>query len=354
MVKTVDHNSIRKKFNDYFMLTNLKPLNPDYNKPPIQRTTSNYLYQENAPAFRSYETFSPFNKTTETITNIMNFDFIKEIHGFCRNSKYTSKSDNFLDFASLLKTDGCFRSHYLDSDEFVSVDYMNRFAKQIFEVPEQYILFTSSDLIFLNKKRPIDELFRIILESEGIENTKNPLPNEFVNFLNKYGITETSYMLLVIFANYGIKFNLYDDAAYSLNPSFDGFADAKANMEKFNKNLFGMDIVNLSGAGSAGLNVSNLGSAAALGTTVTFVRAVKNNEGIMKKAFDFYMRLIDFDTVVNSKNMLAGVKDLYVPDKERNLEQLGGYRLNLGKEADNIGRPIIDLPNLKINRKKFF
>jgi len=231
---------------------------------------------------------------------------------------------------------------------------MNRFSKQIFEIPEQYILFTSSDLIFLNKKKPIDDLFKIILDSEFIENLKNLLPNDFLNFLNKYGISETSYMLFAIFTNYGFKFNLYEEAGYSVNLSFDGFPAEKENLEKFNNNFYGMDIVNSSGAGSAGIHMSNSTGAAAAGKTSTFIRQVKNNEGIMKKAFDFYMRLIDFDTIVNNKNLHAGLESIIVADKYRNLEQFGVNKFNVGKEMDNIGRPIIDLPNLKINRNIFY
>ena len=227
---------------------------------------------------------------------------------------------------------------------------MNRFSKQIYEIPEQYILFTSSDLIFLNKKRPLDELFKIILESEGIENLKNPLQNEFMNFLSKYGISETSYMLLVIFSNYGLKFNLYEEAGYSSDPSFDSFTEAKEKLDKFNKNLYGMDLVNSIDAANYRINVQHSASAAELGKTNTFMRQIKNNEGIMNKAFDFYMRLIDFDTVVSSKDLFAGIENVNASDKDRNLEQLG-IRFNIGKEVDNIGRPIIDLPNLKINRK---
>lgn len=224
---------------------------------------------------------------------------------------------------------------------------MNRFSKQIFEIPEQYILFTSSDLIFINKKRPIDELFKIILESEGIENLKNTLPNEFVNFLNKYGISETSFMLLVIFSNYALKFNLYED---SLNMQNFGFVKAKENSEKLSKDFYGVDFLSSSGFGDR-----NAASAAQLGRTNTFIRQIKNNENFMRKAFDFYMRLIDYETVVASGKSLQleaidGVNFNAVDDKERNLEHLG-FRPNAGREVDYIGRPIIDLPNLKINRK---
>jgi len=247
---------------------------------------------------------------------------------------------------------------------------MNRFSKQIFEIPEQYILFTSSELIFLNKKRPIDELFKIIFDSEEIENLKTPLPNEFLTFLNKYGISETSHMLLVIFTNYGLKFNLYQEDSQNTTrnaaANFDVFCKSNnENLEKFSNDFLyaGMDTVNSNY--SAGIGERSMARPAEHGSLSNFMRQFKNNECIMKKAFDFYMRLIDCETVVGGnsniidKNFIPGIEssDYNAADKDKDLEQLGGVRSNVNigsREVDNIGRPINDLPNLKINRKLYF
>jgi len=287
-------------------------------------------------------------KNVENILNIFNFDYSKEIHGFYRNQGNKGRSENFLDFSNLLKSIGN-ALNLLDSENFISVEFMNRFSKQIFDIPEQYILFTSSELIFINKKRPIDELFKIILDSEGMENSKNPLPNDFIIFLNKFGLSETSYMLLIIFVNYNMKFNYYEDEQSSGNPSIDGLGEAKEFSEKINKNYVDrMDIINRSVD-----NTSIIGPTIASGKTHTFMRQIKNNENFMKKAFDFYLRLIDFDTLVFNKNIQIGFENEVFSESDRILD-MQQVRYNFSKEVDNIGRPIIDLPNLKFNRKKLF
>lgn len=261
--------------------------------------------------YNSYGSSSPSAeafKNSENITNVMSFDYTKEIHGFFRNSGNTGKSDHFMEISNLLKSNAE-RSqdstsvpafvNFLDSDNFISVECMNRFAKQIFEIPEQYIVFTSSELIFLNKTRPLDELFKILLESEDIQNNKIPLTNDFIIFLNKYGISETAYMLLAIFTTYNLKFNFYENnimaSSSGFNPFVKPFPDSKLTSEKFNKNVNSMDIVSssvdvLSSSSFKNININT-------GKALSFLRQIKNNELIMKKAFDYYMRLLDFDTI---------------------------------------------------------
>jgi len=300
----------------------------------------NYFDNENPYYVNNDERTLPGYRNIENIINILNFDFNKEVHGFNKiNNNYKTKTDNFLDLSSLLKNfdKGISKANFLDSDNFISIEYMNRFSKQIFEIPEQYILFTSSELIYVNKKRPIDDLFKILSESEVNENSKNTLNNEFISFLNKYGISETAYMLLIIFVNYNMKFNHYEENSDDISETNKQFS------EKYNKNPFEMDIINSS-------NLTNINYK----NTNNFMRQIKNNDMIIKKAFDYYLRLIDFDTIIINKDMPKGYEN-----QEFNFN-IGGNRIldqgrfNIGREIENIGRPIIDMPNFKINRKFFF
>ena len=43
------------------------------------------------------------------------------------------------------------------------------------------------------------------------------------------------------------------------------------------------------------------------------MRQIKNNEILMKKAFDFYLRLIDFDTIVYNKDIQSGFENETFP-----------------------------------------
>jgi len=316
----------------------------NYSNLNINQTGYNYnnIAQFDSPYNMINNDKSPGFKNVENIINILNFDFNKEIHGFYKiNNSQKLKTEKFLDFSSLLKNDDKppLKANYSDSDNIVSIDYMNRFSKQIFEVPEQYILFTSSDLIYINKKRPIDELFKILLENELNENPKNNiLNNDFIIFLNKYGLSETAYMLLVIFVNYNMKFNYYEGINYE-NMS----ESNKIYSDNYNKNLIESDILNHS-------NLTNLN----IGTSNYYMRQIKNSEGIMKKAFDHYIKLIDFDTLSLNKDIQKGYDFQDINNNLGRNKILEQTRLNYGRELDNIGRPIIDLPDLKTNRKYFF
>ena len=219
-------------------------------------------------------------RNTENVINILNLDFSREVHGFFKNKNIEGYSENFLDFSSLLKRPDEDNEiilspgvNFLDAENCVSLENMHRFSKQIFEIPEQYILFTSSGLIYVSKRRPIDELFKIILDNQEFNNPKSIFSNDFLIFLNKFGISETAYMLLVIFTNYNMKFNYFEEN------NFMNF-----NTESSNPVNSSVDRENVSP--NAGSNL--------------LMRTVKNNDSYMKIAFDLYVKLLDYLAVSNN------------------------------------------------------
>jgi hypothetical protein len=166
---------------------------------------------EESDQVKLQEQFSHLNlyRSKETISNILKFNFNKEVYAMLKVPYSQRSSQLDFDSSSLLKLIDYENIqprnlNYLDvMNEHLSYLCMHTFAKQLFLPPEEIMVMTSSELVTVSKMRPIDNLFKIILD---IDNPNEPLSDEFLTFLQEYGISETAFMLLTIMSNRSFVF----------------------------------------------------------------------------------------------------------------------------------------------------
>lgn len=176
-----------------------------------KRAYIDVIEYEESDQVKLQEQFSHLNlyRSKETISNILKFNFQKEIYAMIKvpYSQRTSQLD--FDSSSLLKLIDYENIqprnlNYIDAiNEHLSYACMNTFAKQLFLPPEEIMVMTSSELVTVSKMRPIDNLFKIILE---IDNPNDQLNHDFLSFIQEHGISETAFMLLTIMSNRSFVF----------------------------------------------------------------------------------------------------------------------------------------------------
>lgn len=324
----------------------------------------------------------------ENIFNLINFDYRKEVFGFYRNytsnnneifhnknSKITNITDNISDLSYLYKNKNPLEKksllngfninnqggenfiekqkkfseflkipsdkNFMDSDSKTSIEYMNNISKQIFENDEKYIILTSGEIIFFNKIRPIDKLYKIIisyLDQENINNSNfnninKGLSPEFLDFLCDYGVNETACMLVAIMSNEFLKFEIFEE---NLENKFDGNFSEDYGIDSIGKKERENDDEEREFEFSA----SDL--------RVNYHRKIyENNFAIREKAIFLYMKLLNFDQIFLSEKNKEDEKNLEKDSKEKKgIEKEDNYNYN-----NNIGRAIYEKKEKKVNCK---
>lgn len=158
---------------------------------------------------KEVEFFNSSNESNKEIkTNVLCFP-CREIYHIEKLPEKSSVLE--CDLFSLLK-----RSNYsnflfpnikfLDLTLHYSYTCMHENSTQIFLGPEEYVITTSVEAIYLMKLRPIDLLFSVITDVN--DNCS------FENFIFQYGIYETTFMLIYMISNIGFVF--YDKKQQNL------------------------------------------------------------------------------------------------------------------------------------------
>ena len=143
----------------------------------------------------------PFNRSSEVISHIFNIDNpLSLIHIAKLPSKAMySESDlnsliKMIDYENFLYPN----IKYIDMDLHYSIACTHEYITQLFLSPEEYIIMLSDKVLSLIRLRPIDKLFLII------SNENNDA--QFKDYINTYGLVETTTMLMMIISNRNFVF----------------------------------------------------------------------------------------------------------------------------------------------------
>jgi hypothetical protein len=260
-------------------------------------------------------------KNREIISNILKFDYNKEIYSVYKvwsPNLNTSLSKNFLQFSTssdifnLLKTIEYENFipkniNYLDSSDHYSYTCMHIFASQLFIPPEEFVIMTSSDLIYVSKIRPIDILYGIL---SNIEHEAN----EYNIFINEYGLNETCFMLITIMCNKNFVF----------------YKKYEEIVPLFNEN-----------PNMSGMNSSNI--------LMMDTNEIKNSDKIREIARAQLFKLIDF-SLKQISNLTPVTSKEYKTSSEATRYWKGAPKI----EGNTIGQPITDIHTTKINCKYIY
>lgn len=240
-------------------------------------------------------------KNKEVISNVLKFDIKKEIYNIQK-----LPSTGIYDLNNLLKNIDYENNmpaniNFLDSNEHYSYSSMHLFANQMFYAPEEYLVMTSSELIYLSKLRPIDTLYTILntLDHTGTS-------NDYIYFINEYGLCEAAAMLLNIMCNKNMIF--YQKVEQTVHHPVD----------------------------EVNINISNI--------LLMDNTEIKNTDKIMDIATNQFVKLIEY--TLRDMNKGDGMK---MDPGSSSRESRGMSKLQI-----NIGQPITDVQSSKINCNIFF
>lgn len=249
-------------------------------------------------------------RNKEIISNILKFDINKEVYSIQKIPSTLKHQSHEFDISNLFKETEYENLvprniNYLDSNENFSCSCMHIFATQMFSAPEETVVMTSSELVYLSKLRPIDLLFKILTESDST----TAFDYDYSNFINDYGLNETAVMLLTIMSNRNFIF-------------YRKYEETIVNESHSENNLI------------TNVNVSSI--------LMMDTNEVKNNDKLIDIATNNYVKLIDvaFQTFnINLKGV--NVSD----DGKKSVEKLRGLK----QSEIAIGQPITDLQSSRIN-----
>lgn len=241
-------------------------------------------------------------KSREIISNVIKFNFTKEIYSI---QKLPQGFNTPFDMTNMLKSFNYENNiprntNFLDSNYHYSFSCMHPFATQMFSSPEEFMVMTSSELIYIAKLRPIDVIFNLLTSDLN----QVQYQEQFSRLVAENGLNETAFMLLNIMCNMNMIF--YRKLDEDLMNTSD-FGDNKSVHNK-SSNMLMMDN-----------------------------NETKNNERLVDKATEQYIRLIDFTLKSKEPNT-----------KNEKRQNVSNYRMT---RPNTIGEPLLDVQTTKSNCK---